>query len=465
VTPTVSDKIAGLVGDVPQIPANILPKGIAIDAIRFEQYDNQTARKYGGKDLVITFAIDSSKQPSKDDPKQNAPLLVCRLNPATGKQEWKQPGFRDCGDSVGILIGAHVLEWDVGWKRSPRTPLESIVVTPQYKNAFRRDFSVVHPLSAFAPSMIEQWGQEWADKIRQAWRDLADETDGIFHTGTIAYHAYALRDNSLTSKDAVIKYLTDAFKQTFRYVRKTSNGYKPTIIQFLNEVLGLGASATGQLWVGYEPNSPLLKYLGETIISDIYLIMAEVGNSMGFELGRDYIPETGQYGIAPDRRLDYAIAQYMTAKQRIGQKLGIPVDQVPFNVSNQFRFDGNNTSDLASTPPEGRRKILSPEAASTVFNGLKTVGPVWIEEFNVANVSDEKRSEVIGGLCEQAIRDGVTGIIFEEPLSLNPLPSGMGSAKNTGFYNPDYSTTDNHRNLLGRMFALVRQKAKKLNVM
>jgi len=154
--------------------------------------------------------------------------------------------------------------------------------------------------------------------------------------------------------------------------------------------------------VGAETNKnyPLFKAFGQNWVAEAYLSMVEVAKELGLTPGKDFAVIGVNLPIINQTEIDTIIS----IKKDIGQRLGIPWQQVPFDIGEEHHL-GNASGQRNITVPLDQIDVN--KLATHYQDVAGATSKIFITELDGFYPDDRLLAEKIGDVIMAAGKSGV----------------------------------------------------------
>ena len=198
---------------------------------------------------------------------------------------------------------------------------------PLYLQTASDEFNVLVPAAAFRDPYIDKYNAP------RYWTDFAQQNKMTLRIQQLFWQNDVPASLDNASKEQVRAYMEERIRKLLPYVSKTI----PSEIVLANEPFWEYQGKRG--WQGEYGGNPLYKAFGEGWITEGYVLLYQIAQKeFNLTPGKDFkIIGIIERGIdSPGARTDWVIQQVKKIKQDISTRLGIPYQQIPFDLGSEF---------------------------------------------------------------------------------------------------------------------------------
>jgi len=219
-------------------------------------------------------------------------------------------------------------------------------ITLPYQNVLAQQFGAIIPQAAFMEKHMHSQASNRALQLVKPYAKGTENIDfwlaaAVKNNQSVVIHSmFNYKDlpnnKSLNTQKEVDQYMDDRIREVLRYLVKYDK-VKGAKIVLANEPFYNDKAHPDSGWV---TNNPYYKIYKERWITEAYLRLKRIAeNEFNIALGKEGIQVIGINGLNPmSRSKNYYIDQVKNIKRDIASRLGIPVEQVPFDVGLIYYF-------------------------------------------------------------------------------------------------------------------------------
>ncbi len=349
--------------------------------------------------------------------------------------------LRDVGEKLGVYITTTV-DGAEEWRYS------------RYINAARDHFSGLFPSGSFMQSHFDTYGMGTAQEFRR--RALIDNQILHIHPG---FWHQDVKDSLKNASDNEIKsFMQQPVRSLLGFVGKVESGAKPTYINFFNEAFWYVSTSR----FGWE-QSPYRRIYGDSLITETYLLFAQIAAEFGLQIGRDFRMIYNDYDIySPGGKTDFVFDVLSRSKRQIAERLGVTDMDVQLDIGIQHHL-------FLSKRPLYWREIPDQEQLKQAYQRLAQIGRVHVTELDVRGASDQTEiTEKVRQVTRTAIKSGVCDSInywyclrvFETAYDKAQREKGNEEWFPLGLFDRSYNPTNAYMLLLHDLEELLAEKNK-----
>jgi len=279
--------------------------------------------KDGNPFTVGVYNLDPDLSKTGEALEGPIPIAIAEKNE---KGEWGCKDFstRFMADLSGVLFGT-----TVDGTEDFRNPL--------LQQALKSNFSIMTTNGQLMPFVVDKYGWEGGKSARKiAGNDL------ILYLHPGFYPRFFPENLKNASKEVVDQYIDDYLDNYLSLVKKTDEGYQPTLFNIVNEAVW---SYKGNIGWYTSNENPLYRIYKEDWIAEVYTKAYQKAIEKGLTVGKDVVFIYNDSDLTHVPKKAALVHSVLTkTKSEISRRLGITPDEVQLDVGIELHLseEGKN---------------------------------------------------------------------------------------------------------------------------